>query len=186
MYLGWQQRCSEEEFRRALANGTVEQLLHRVTGREGDVFFLPSGRIHAIGAGNLIIEIQQNSDTTFRVFDWNRVDAEGKSRQLHIEEAVACIDFNDCTPNAVVPDGETLVSSEFFNISQWPLAPDEARLITTESACAVIVCLTGAVTYGSTRVGAGALLLVPAAMNDNLRNVGDKPAALLHITMPRC
>ena len=58
--------------------------------------FLPSGRCHAIGGGNVIFEIQQNSDTTYRVFDWNRVEADGKPRQLHIPESLASIDFEDC------------------------------------------------------------------------------------------
>src|SRR5262249_39075196 len=67
----------------------------------GDTAFLPAGRFHALGAGNLLIEIQQNSDTTYRVFDWNRVDDKGKPRQLHIEQALKCINFNDVKPKLI-------------------------------------------------------------------------------------
>ena len=59
---------------------------------------LPSGRVHAIGGGNLIVEVQQNSDTTYRVFDWNRKGTDGKPRALHVEQSLRCIDFDDCEP----------------------------------------------------------------------------------------
>ena len=63
------------------------------------LFFLPAGRVHAIGAGSLLIEIQQNSDTTYRAFDWNRIDtATGTKRDLHVEQAIQCIDFGDVQP----------------------------------------------------------------------------------------
>ena len=63
--------------------------------------FLPSGRVHAIGAGNVIFEIQQNSDTTYRVFDWNRVGLDGKPRELHVEQSLASIDFEDFEPRLI-------------------------------------------------------------------------------------
>jgi len=67
-------------------------------GEMGDAMFLPSGRLHAIGAGLVIFEIQQNSDTTYRVFDWNRVGLDGKPRELHVAQSLASIDFNDFEP----------------------------------------------------------------------------------------
>ncbi len=69
--------------------------------KAGDAMFLPSGRVHAIGAGLVIFEIQQNSDTTYRVFDWNRVGLDGKPRELHVAESLASIDFNDFEPGLV-------------------------------------------------------------------------------------
>ena len=75
--------------RRALRNGTVIDHIHRIEVEEGNAVFLPAGRVHAIGAGNLLIEIQQNSDTTYRAFDWNRTDpTTGTKRHLHVEQAI--------------------------------------------------------------------------------------------------
>ena len=88
----------EDEFERRIRDGSVETCFHRLTVRRGDVMFLPSGRVHAIGAGNVIFEIQQNSDTTYRVHDWNRLDDKGRPRQLHIREALVSIDFEDFEP----------------------------------------------------------------------------------------
>ena len=81
--------------------------VHRIAVQAGDAVFLPAGRVHAIGAGNLLIEIQQNSDTTYRVFDWNRTDpATGTKRDLHVEQAIQCIDFEDVQPKLIQSEGE--------------------------------------------------------------------------------
>jgi mannose-6-phosphate isomerase len=95
-----------DEFERRIQDGTVAECIHRVPVKAGDVMFLPSGRVHAIGAGLVIFEIQQNSDTTYRVFDWNRAGTDGKPRELHIPESLASIDFRDIEPG--------LVDSPFF------------------------------------------------------------------------
>ena len=77
----------------------MAECFHRVSVRPGDAMFLPSGRVHALGAGLVIFEIQQNSDTTYRVFDWNRLGLDGKPRELHIPQSLASIDFNDFEPS---------------------------------------------------------------------------------------
>lgn len=82
------------QLRRALAEGTVADCLHSFEPRPGDCLFLKAGTVHAVGGGVLMAEVQQTSDATFRLFDWNRVDAQGKSRQLHIDQALACIDWH--------------------------------------------------------------------------------------------
>ena len=94
----------------------------------GDAMFLPSGRVHAIGAGLVIFEIQQNSDTTYRVFDWNRVGLDGKPRELHVAQSLASIDFNDFEPKLVQSQfagGEVksrpLVNDPLFNVEAWKL-----------------------------------------------------------------
>jgi mannose-6-phosphate isomerase len=101
LYVGLQRGVSMAEFTRKVAEGTVADCFHRVPVRAGDAMFLPSGRVHALGAGLVIFEIQQNSDTTFRVFDWNRVGLDGRPRQLHISESLASIDFGDFEPGLV-------------------------------------------------------------------------------------
>jgi len=101
LYVGLKAGVTREEFERRIGEGSVAEALHRVPVKTGDVMFLPSGRLHAIGGGNVIFEIQQNSDTTYRVFDWNRVEKDGKPRQLHLKESLASIDFNDHEPALV-------------------------------------------------------------------------------------
>jgi mannose-6-phosphate isomerase len=101
LYVGLRQGVTREEFERRIADGTVADCLHRIGVHSGDAMFLPSGRLHAIGAGNVIFEIQQNSDTTYRVFDWNRTGLDGKPRELHIGPSLASIDFSDFEPGII-------------------------------------------------------------------------------------
>jgi len=101
LYAGFRRGVKRAEFERKIKDGTVADCFHRVPVRRGDVMFLPSGRVHAIGAGIVIFEIQQNSDTTYRVFDWNRLGLDGQPRELHIEQSLQCIDFNDFEPALV-------------------------------------------------------------------------------------
>ncbi len=98
LFVGLRRGATRAEFERRLQDGSVAECFHRIPVKRGDTMFLPSGRVHAIGAGNVIYEIQQNSDTTYRVFDWNRVDNKGKPRELHIQQSLASIDFNDFEP----------------------------------------------------------------------------------------
>lgn len=95
---GLKNGTSEEAFEAALRDNTLEKLCHRFAVSQGDHIFIPSGRIHAIDAGNFILEIQQNSDTTYRVYDWNRTGLDGKPREIHIQESMKSIDFNDFEP----------------------------------------------------------------------------------------
>jgi mannose-6-phosphate isomerase len=93
IYAGLKPGVTREKLAAALAAGRCETTLHEFEPRVGDCVFIPAGTIHALGAGLLIAEIQQASDTTFRLFDWNRVDAEGKPRALHVEQSLATIDY---------------------------------------------------------------------------------------------
>jgi mannose-6-phosphate isomerase len=101
LYVGLKRGVTRAEFETKIKTGAVAECFHRVPVKAGDTMFLPSGRVHAIGAGLVIFEIQQNSDTTYRVFDWNRVGLDGKPRDLHVEQSLASIDFNDFEPGLV-------------------------------------------------------------------------------------
>jgi mannose-6-phosphate isomerase len=116
VYAGLLPGVDERHLRGALANGTVAECLHQFEPRPGDCLFLPAGTVHAVGGGVLIAEVQQTSDATFRLFDWNRVDASGRSRQLHIEEAMACIDWKRGPVNPVRASG-------------YPSAPEHAAAV---------------------------------------------------------
>lgn len=115
IYYGLNKRVSKEEFTEMSNDGTVVDILNKVYVEEGDVFYILPGTIHAIGKGCLIAEIQQNSNTTFRVFDYNRVDDSGKKRELHLKRAVEVIDY---TP--IVPDkssNNNMISTDDFCFS---------------------------------------------------------------------
>src|SRR6266568_719239 len=101
IFVGLKRGVTRADFERKIQAGMVADCLHRLSVRPGDAMFLPSGRVHAIGAGLVIFEIQQNSDTTYRVFDWNRVGLDGKPRALHLAQSLASIDFNDFEPALV-------------------------------------------------------------------------------------
>jgi mannose-6-phosphate isomerase len=98
LYAGLKHGVTRADFDGALQTGTVADCVHRLPVQAGDAFFLPSGRLHALGAGLVVFEIQQNSDTTYRVFDWNRVGLDGKPRELHVAPSLASIDFSDAKP----------------------------------------------------------------------------------------
>lgn len=125
LYVGLRKGACRQSFEKSIADGTVAEQVHAITPQKGDSIFIESGRLHAIGAGFLIHEIQQNSDTTYRVFDWNRTDAQGHPRQLHVEESLACIDFGDIEPKMDEPRGKTLATCPFFQTTLHHLAPGE-------------------------------------------------------------
>lgn len=125
LYVGLKQGVTKETFDQAIAEGTVADQVHAITPEKGQSIFIESGRLHAIGAGFLIHEIQQNSDTTYRVFDWNRTDAEGKPRDLHVKQSLACIDFQDTKPEMDNPDGNTLATCPYFTTTLHHLEAGE-------------------------------------------------------------
>ena len=111
LHVGLKRGVMRSDFERKIKDGSVAECFHNVPVKAGDAMFLPSGRVHAIGAGLVIFEIQQNSDTTYRVFDWNRVGLDGKPRALHIEQSLASIDFDDFEPT--LANGEEVVGRNF-------------------------------------------------------------------------
>ncbi len=101
LYVGLKRGVTHAEFEKKISDGRVADCFHKIPVRMGDTMFLPSGRVHAIGDGLVIFEIQQNSDTTYRVFDWNRVGLDGQPRELHVAQSLGSIDFNDFEPKLV-------------------------------------------------------------------------------------
>lgn len=101
LYSGFSRRITPEEYRQRVADNTIVDVLARHAATEGDVFFLPAGRVHSIARGNFVLEIQEASDVTYRIYDYDRRDASGKPRELHVEQAVDAIDFDDV--NAAAP-----------------------------------------------------------------------------------
>jgi len=182
IYVGLRKTMAREQFEQALRSGTVAECVHTVPVKAGDAMFLPSGRFHAIGAGNVLVEIQQNSNTTYRVFDWNRVDEAGKPRSLHIAEALQCIDFNDLAPEPVQPDGETLVGNKLFEVQKWNL--ESLREIVPLGQFAIVFCLSGMLRCGGTDFSPGEFFLLPASMFDRTIRPKGERTSLLRITIP--
>jgi hypothetical protein len=125
----------------------------------GRRFLHPERRIHAIGAGNVIFEVQQNSDTTYRVFDWNRLGLDGRPRQLHIAESLESINFDDPEPGVAVPEGETLAACEHFRVERWELG--EPRVCNVEQRFGVFTVLSGEAEYAARTFAPGEFFLVP-------------------------
>lgn len=155
LYCGWAKEVSREEYAARVADGTITEVLSRYEVRPGDVFSIPAGRIHAICKGCMLAEIQETSDLTYRIFDYNRLGLDGKPRALHTELALDAIDFE------VLPDHRThyqplkntmvpLVRSPWFHTLLLDIdRPFRQDLIVTDSFV-VVMCLEGSGTIADT------------------------------------
>ena len=182
IFAGLKKGSTRGAFVKALKQGKPDSHAHQISVGPGDAIFLPSGRLHAIGAGNLIVEIQQNSDTTYRVYDWDRGKKGGTARKMHIAEALQCIDFTDREPALLKQKGESLVRNSLFEIEKW-LLPKE-REIAPSGSFAIVVCLTGALECAGLQFKPGDFFLVPAQLEDRLlRPIGEN-ISLLRVTIP--
>lgn len=132
IYVGLKKGVDKRKFEQAIGTPELPGLLHELHPEQSDVMFLPSGRVHAIGAGNVILEIQQNSDTTYRVDDWGRVDDQGHPRSLHCDEALASIRFNDHEPQFAQPHSERVLQCPFFSVERAFIYPGEYRVWTSD------------------------------------------------------
>jgi mannose-6-phosphate isomerase len=182
LFLGFRESMMQEQFAKLVRAGKAADQIHKIRVKVGDAVFLPAGRFHGIGAGCLLVEIQQNSDTTYRVFDWNRADDKGNLRQLHVDEALECIDFNDVAPKLVEPKGELLVRHELFEIQKWNL--EQPRAIAPLGQFAIVCCLTGKLRCADVALPPGEFSLVPAQLQDRQLKPLDVHTSLLRVTIP--
>ena len=166
IYKGLKAGVTRNEFAAAIERGTAGELLASVPVTPGQCHYIPAGTVHAIGAGLLIAEIQRPSNNTFRVFDWNRADDGGRTRKLHIDEALQSIHFGVCGYDLPVTTMFRLVDSEYFQVdkiardggSEMPLVPGLMKVL-------IIVWGFGTITNGEenpVEFKAGDTLLVPA------------------------
>jgi mannose-6-phosphate isomerase len=191
LYVGLKNGVTRAEFEKKITDGSVADCFHRVPVRAGDAMFLPSGRVHAIGSGLVIFEIQQNSDTTYRVFDWNRAGLDGQPRELHIAQSLASIDFNDFEPKLVTTpftangniQRRPLVNDSLFNVEAWqlkaganaPLKPKKLQIVAVTSGALEIK--SGA---DSDNLAAGQFALIPASLAQTEISA-QSATALLHV-----
>ena len=183
IFVGLREAMTAGDFEEAVRSGRVAKHVHTIPVMAGNAMFLPAGRFHGVGAGNLLVEIQQNSDTTYRVFDWNRVDpATGHSRELHIEQALRSIDFNDVSPTLLQPNGELLVRHELFEIQKWNL--DSPREIAAPGQFAIVCCLSGTLRCADVDLAPGEFCLIPAQLQNRQVRLQREKTSLLRITIP--
>ena len=182
VYAGLKSGVTRNQVEEQLRSGNIESALHKIHVGSGQTMFIPSGRLHAIGKGNIIVEIQQNSDTTYRIFDWNRTTADGKRRKLHIKESLASINFSDYEPQPhAIPHG-TLVECPYFKVEKQTIDRTQTRELNKRF---VIICVVkGKANIAGLALDTAKLCLIPAALEKiTLTPVSDS-AELLIITLP--
>lgn len=181
LYVGLRAGVTRGDFETAIQGGSVADCVHAIEPKAGDSIFIPSGRLHAIGAGFLIHEIQQNSDTTYRVFDWNRMGLDGKPRELHVAESLASIDFNDFEPGMDVPDGTVIAACDYFRVEKLVLGAGDSAGNRDAGRFSIFSVAEGEVSCGGLRFGKGAFFLLPQGGG---RIVAESEVVLLRTTLP--
>ncbi len=182
LYVGLKHGVSRADFERATADGTVADLVHAIHPSSGDSIFIPSGRLHAIGAGFLIHEIQQNSDTTYRVFDWNRLGLDGRPRDLHVPQSLASIDFDDFEPTMDSPVGNTLARCDFFKTDRISLEAGASLANPDAKRFSILSVVEGSLSASNGRsFGKGSFILLP---KDAAPLTAGEASTILQITIP--
>jgi mannose-6-phosphate isomerase len=166
LIVGLKKGVTREQFEKAIADNTLEQCVHRFPVAEGDSILVHSGQVHAIDGGNLILEIQQNSDTTYRVYDWGRVGLDGKPRQLHVQESLASIKWDDFEPAPVrgAPTSGVIAECAEFRIRRVVLDRDEVLSFPAGEQPRILSVVTGELNGpGKDHVRRGENALLPCA-----------------------
>lgn len=183
IYKGQKKGVTKEQFAEAIKQGNAADLLQKISVKPGQCYFLPAGTSHAIGAGLLIAEIQMPSDTTYRVFDWNRLDENGNARPLHIEEALESIHFGQTKEPAVTTVGR-LVDCELFKIDKGHQAKN-CEMLLSAGKMKTLIILSGSGTISddknSVEFKAGDTMLVPFAYEGAMKFTKDTQYLLVTI-----
>ena len=190
LYVGFSQMITAQQYMDAVENGTLENYLKFYPVKAGDTFMIPAGTVHAIGKGVLLAEIQQPSDITFRIYDWNRVDANGERRELHTEEAFEAIHSEENLGDFKVkytPEKNktvTLVHSPYFNTNLLEMDMQVEKSFVNLDSFVIYMCLEGSTFLVSDdnkeRLETGEVVLVPAEI-DRLTIIPDPKAKLLEV-----
>ncbi len=189
IYAGLRRGTTRENFEDALKDGTAANLIHSITPHPGEFMFVESGRVHALGAGLLVYEIQQNSDTTYRVFDWNRVGLDGKPRTLHVAESLQCINFDDFEPTMQAPaaDDGMLVKCAHFAARHGSLdCGGFVDLFTAQNDFLCVAFVRGTGHLDGEDIRAGDFLLLPSTFSPMtwMLSAGEDGLEWLEITLP--
>ncbi|MBI1900721.1 MAG: class I mannose-6-phosphate isomerase [Planctomycetia bacterium] len=193
LYVGLKRGLDRPALQREVARGTCELCLHKIEPAVGDCVLLPAGTVHAIGEGLLLYEIQQSSDTTYRLFDWNRLDAQGKPRPLHVREALDVIDFSLGSGKVQAPQPTDspwawqLVSCDKFVLRRWELSEKTAAAVGGDDRFHILSVIAGSVSLDGDPTGqplrAGDTALVPAAIGP-IKVTAHGAATVLEANLP--
>ena len=189
LIIGFTDECSRETYLKAMAEDRVEDLLHKVPVTKGDVFFIPAGRVHAIGKGVVVAEIQQSSDITYRIYDYKRKDDNGNERELHTEEALDVINFEASKqPKTVytplLNETTPLITCDYFTTNMLRFNKQIDRQYAKIDSFVAYMCLEGNFTIefegDKTEVSKGDTVLIPASIDD-LTLLTDREVTLLEV-----
>jgi len=189
IYTGFANPVTRESYTNAFNNNTIQNLLNIEDADSGDAFFTPAGRIHAIGAGIVLAEIQQTSDITYRIYDWGRTDQNGKSRELHNDLAMDALDFKATGRNKIRKEllenkAENLVSCEFFDTNIIHFNKQINRDYSLIDSFVTYICTEGSFLIRwdnkSEKVTKGETVLLPALIDD-VALIPEPEATLLEI-----
>ncbi len=188
---GFSRKTNKKEYVKVFEEGRINELLNKEAANKDDVFFLPAGRVHTIGKGLLIAEIQQTSDITYRIYDFDRVDAEGNTRELHVEEALDAIDFNYYENYKTSFDSRASISElescQYFTTNRLLIESNMTRNYTQIDSCIILMCLEGSGTLsfegGSIDYKLGDSILVPNLIS-KADIVSTSKTKFLEVTIP--
>jgi mannose-6-phosphate isomerase len=190
---GFNKNTSREEYQERLANKRLKEILNEEQVTAGDVFFIPAGRVHTIGKGILLAEIQQTSDVTYRIYDFDRVDANGQKRALHTAQAIEVIDFQKHEHyKSIYTNQENqvnqLVSDVYFETNKLQLTQALVRELLQLDSFIIYICIegSGSISAGGTSVSLkqGETVLIPACIA-NILLQPDASFGLLETYVPR-
>lgn len=186
--IGFKKGISRKDYLEHLESGRITEILNFEKVEKGDSFFINTGKIHAIGAGVLLAEIQQTSDITYRIYDWDRVDDQGKSRELHTELALDAIDFDEKDDfkrsyRRMVNESSNIVRCEYFTTNFFPVEGEVKRDYHSIDSFVIYMCVNGTaeVSIGSNSetMKMGETILIPAE-NDEVM-ISSEGAELLEV-----
>ena len=167
LYMGLERKCDKSEFEAAVADGTVEELLSFKTVKPGDVYFIPSGTIHAIGAGVVIFEIQQNSTLTYRLYDYMRRDKDGNLRELHVEKAMNVSLLEPYSETEFDTDDEHVIGKcEYFETRKYKLNFTKQSFNVEKDSYLSITCVSGEGVIEGERISRGDTFFIPAGSGE--------------------
>ena len=167
LYMGLERECDSDEFAAAVADGSVEKLLSFKTVKKGDVYFIPSGTIHAIGAGVVIFEIQQNSTLTYRLYDYMRRDKDGNLRELHVDKAMKVSLLEPYKESVFDKDDESLIGTcEYFETRKYKLNFAKMAFNVENNSFLSITCVSGSGMINGEKMELGDTFFSPAGSGE--------------------
>ena len=175
LYMGLNRPASTDEFAAAVADGTVEKLLSFKEVKAGDVFFIPSGTIHAIGAGVVIFEIQQNSTLTYRLYDYMRRDKDGNLRELHVEKAMRVSELDVYKPAPRVENSPEIIGKcEYFETAKYKLNFTNMTFNVGSDSFLSVTCVGGVGTIDGEKIAKGDSFFIPANSGEIIVSGGEE------------